>query len=88
MITSSLQLPGTGQVAAGYSVGYGGLLRGLNVLAVPVQECPVVIVLFAEGVEGRRVADWGGRVQSIFHGRVFTASEGTSFCERLYNFLY
>ena len=39
VITSSLQLLGTGRVAAGYSVGYGGLLRGLDVLAVPVQEC-------------------------------------------------
>ena len=40
----------------------------------------VVRVLFAKGrVEGRRVADCGGLVRSIFHGRVLTVSERTSF---------
>ena len=67
-------------MAAGYSLGYGGLLRGLDVLAVPVTNviCSQSIVREG-GVEGRRVADCGGLVRSIFHGRVLTVSERTSF---------
>ena len=55
--------------------------EGSKYLLYPSGMSSVVRVLFAKGVEGGRVADWGGLVRSIFHGRVLIVSEGTSFRE-------
>ena len=77
-------------MAAGYSVGpvWWPSERARRTCCTSPGMSSVVSVLFAKGVEGRCVTDWGGLIQSIFHGQVFTVSEGTSFCERLYNFPY
>ena len=69
-------------MAAGYFLGYGGLLRGLDVLAVPVTNviCSQSIVREG-GLKGAVSLGWGGLVRNIFHGREFTVSERTSFRE-------